>query len=307
MKNCLKILKFFFNSIVIFFSWMIVTLPKKCRRTICKILHSFQFFFLFLKWKTCQTNVGIFPCHETVSNSTKRCWSTWCDWSWRRFFTFLGFFFKKQTLSTFSGQFFPDIVEWCDEQAQKHGKIVVISALDGDFQRNPFGKVLQVGRRALSVCVTVCFGCTAHSTSGTCDQIACCMYDVWRWCSVHSAFNCGRRGNPHLGFCFSMLIFNKVEVIGGADKYVAVCRPCHSRQAQIKSIPKVLCFSPQNHCLFIARHRSPNCLNEWTRPKKRLVSKSRRRKPQTRKRFRRVTIDVLQSERAFSCNVCEWQ
>lgn len=47
------------------------------------------------------------------------------------------------------GQFFPDIVEWCDMQAQKYGKIVVVAALDGTFQRQPFGKVLEV-------CVALC-------------------------------------------------------------------------------------------------------------------------------------------------------
>ena len=31
----------------------------------------------------------------------------------------------------------------------------------------------------------------------------------------------------------------EIEVIGGADKYVAVCRRCHDKQKDIQSIPKI--------------------------------------------------------------------
>jgi thymidine kinase len=43
------------------------------------------------------------------------------------------------------GQFFPDLVEWCDEQVNVHGRLVIVAALDGTFQRKPFGRVLDVG------------------------------------------------------------------------------------------------------------------------------------------------------------------
>ena len=41
------------------------------------------------------------------------------------------------------GQFFPDIVKFCDEAANK-GKIVVVAALDGTFERKPFGNIVDL-------------------------------------------------------------------------------------------------------------------------------------------------------------------
>lgn len=41
------------------------------------------------------------------------------------------------------GQFFPDLIEFCEKMAGD-GKIVVVAALDGTFQRKPFGRVLEL-------------------------------------------------------------------------------------------------------------------------------------------------------------------
>lgn len=41
------------------------------------------------------------------------------------------------------GQFYPDLIEMVDEFLSK-GKVVVVSALDGDFRRKPFGRVLEL-------------------------------------------------------------------------------------------------------------------------------------------------------------------
>jgi len=41
------------------------------------------------------------------------------------------------------GQFFPDIVEASEELANS-GKVVIIAALDGTFQRKPFGNILNL-------------------------------------------------------------------------------------------------------------------------------------------------------------------
>eukprot|EP00824_Muranothrix_gubernata_P010392 TRINITY_DN23398_c0_g3_i1.p1 TRINITY_DN23398_c0_g3~~TRINITY_DN23398_c0_g3_i1.p1 ORF type:complete len:316 (+),score=31.38 TRINITY_DN23398_c0_g3_i1:41-949(+) len=41
------------------------------------------------------------------------------------------------------GQFYPDIAEWAEEQANR-GKVVIVAALDGTFQRKPFGRVLDL-------------------------------------------------------------------------------------------------------------------------------------------------------------------
>ena len=41
------------------------------------------------------------------------------------------------------GQFFPDVVEFCDEAANL-GKTVVVAALDGTFERKPFGNIVSL-------------------------------------------------------------------------------------------------------------------------------------------------------------------
>lgn len=74
------------------------------------------------------------------------------------------------------------------------GKIVIVAALDGTFQRKPFGKVLNL--IPLSETVT--------KLSAVCVL---CQDDA----------------------AFSVRLSNEtaVEVIGGADKYIAVCRTCY--------------------------------------------------------------------------------
>ena len=42
------------------------------------------------------------------------------------------------------GQFFTDLIEYCLEWAEKYSKDVVVSGLDGDFMRKPFGKILNL-------------------------------------------------------------------------------------------------------------------------------------------------------------------
>lgn len=60
------------------------------------------------------------------------------------------------------GQFFPDIVEFSEEMANK-GKTVVIAALDGTFQRKAFASILELIPlsehvvKLNAVCMT-CFG-----------------------------------------------------------------------------------------------------------------------------------------------------
>ena len=90
------------------------------------------------------------------------------------------------------GQFFPDLVEFAEEMASK-GKTVIISALDGTFQRKPFGSVLELIPMAEDVIK---------------------LSAVCRNCGADAAFS--RRLTDE----------TKIEIIGGADKYVAVCRRC---------------------------------------------------------------------------------
>lgn len=88
---------------------------------------------------------------------------------------------------------YADLVPVCEEAANK-GKIVIVSALDGTFQRKPFGAVLdlvpkaEVVSKLTAVCM-ICFRDAAFSKR---------------------IVQCG----------------SEVEVIGGTDKYISVCREC---------------------------------------------------------------------------------
>jgi hypothetical protein len=85
------------------------------------------------------------------------------------------------------------VVEFAEEMANL-GKTVIVACLDGTFQRKPFGRVLEL--LALAESVT--------------KLSAVCML-----CQANAAFS-KRIGSE-----------TAVEVIGGADKYVAVCRACY--------------------------------------------------------------------------------
>ncbi|XP_015771762.1 PREDICTED: thymidine kinase, cytosolic-like [Acropora digitifera] len=91
------------------------------------------------------------------------------------------------------GQFFPDIVQFAEEMAGL-GKVIIVAALDGTFQREAFGPILKLVPLAESVV----------------KLSAVCMH-----CYRDAAFT------KRLG------AEKKVEVIGGADKYMAVCRECY--------------------------------------------------------------------------------
>ncbi|XP_028647657.1 thymidine kinase, cytosolic [Erpetoichthys calabaricus] len=91
------------------------------------------------------------------------------------------------------GQFFSDVVEFCEEMANL-GKIIIVAALDGTFQRKPFGNILNLVPLAESVV----------------KLNAVCME-----CYREAAYT-KRLGSE-----------KEVEVIGGADKYHAVCRVCY--------------------------------------------------------------------------------
>ncbi|KAJ8037266.1 Thymidine kinase, cytosolic [Holothuria leucospilota] len=91
------------------------------------------------------------------------------------------------------GQFFPDCVEFAERLADM-GRIVIVAALDGTFQREGFGNILNLVPLAENViklnavCMT-CFGEASYTK---------------------------RLGHE-----------TALEVIGGADKYMAACRSCY--------------------------------------------------------------------------------
>ena len=92
------------------------------------------------------------------------------------------------------GQFFPDLIEFC-ERAANEGKIVIVSALDGTFERKPFGRILDLVPLAESVdkLKAVCTVCYADAA-----------------------------------FTFRKSAETAVEIIGGAEMYVPLCRSCFS-------------------------------------------------------------------------------
>uniref|UniRef100_A0A8D0EF15 Thymidine kinase n=1 Tax=Salvator merianae TaxID=96440 RepID=A0A8D0EF15_SALMN len=94
------------------------------------------------------------------------------------------------------GQFFPDIVEFCEAMANA-GKTVIVAALDGTFQRKAFGNILQLVPLAESVV----------------KLNAVCM-ECYREASYTKRLGAEK----------------EVEVIGGAEKYHSVCRLCYFKK-----------------------------------------------------------------------------
>ncbi len=103
---------------------------------------------------------------------------------------------KYDIIGIDEGQFFPDIVTFCDTLANQ-GKIVIVAALDGTFQKEGFGNILNLVPLAESVIKlnAICVNCTKEA-----------------------AFT-KRKG-----------LETKIEMIGGTEQYEAVCRKCfHSK------------------------------------------------------------------------------
>eukprot|EP01050_Picozoa_sp_SAG11_P032846 SAG11_NODE_10867_length_800_cov_1.032810_1_plen_169_part_10 len=88
--------------------------------------------------------------------------------------------------------FLPDIVEFSEAQANL-GKHIIIASLDGTFQRKAFGRVCELVPLAEEIVklTAVCTGCAKPAA-----------------------------------FSRRIVDDTDVELIGGADKYIAVCRSC---------------------------------------------------------------------------------
>eukprot|EP00088_Acartia_fossae_P026863 TRINITY_DN27634_c0_g1_i6.p1 TRINITY_DN27634_c0_g1~~TRINITY_DN27634_c0_g1_i6.p1 ORF type:complete len:238 (+),score=44.80 TRINITY_DN27634_c0_g1_i6:35-715(+) len=100
---------------------------------------------------------------------------------------------KFDVIGIDEGQFFPDI-GWAEDMAN-NGKVVLIAALDGTYQRKPFQNIMNLVPLAenvskLNAVCMHCFG-EASFTKRTSDE-------------------------------------DSLEVIGGADKYMAACRVCYN-------------------------------------------------------------------------------
>merc|ERR1719336_3314679 len=110
------------------------------------------------------------------------------------------------------GQFFPDIVEFSEAMANL-GKTVIVAALDGTYQRKGFSNILELVPLAEHVI----------------KLTAVCMI-------------CFEDGS----FTKRMTEDKEVEVIGGADKYMATCRRCYTTNVKIPSSPRPLTSDVNN-------------------------------------------------------------
>ena len=108
-----------------------------------------------------------------------------------QFVSFL-FFKKKRKFIYFLLKKYSDLIPVC-ENAANRGKIVIVAALDGSFQRKPFGSVMDLVPKAEVV----------SKLTAVCMQ-----------CFRDAAFTKRIAGG------------SAIEEIGGSDKYIAVCRQC---------------------------------------------------------------------------------
>ncbi|KAH9519778.1 Thymidine kinase, cytosolic [Bulinus truncatus] len=108
---------------------------------------------------------------------------------------------KHDIIGIDEGQFFPDVVQFCDKLANQ-GKVVIVAALDGTFQKKGFGDILNLVPLAEHVLklTAVCMNC------------------------YNEASFTKRKG-----------LETEVEVIGGSEKYLAVCRDCFASPRKQRS------------------------------------------------------------------------
>ena len=90
------------------------------------------------------------------------------------------------------GQFFHDILENVELFCNR-GKIVIVAALDGTFERKPFGKILELIPQAEQI----------QKLSAVC-------------------FSCGKDAS----YTKRMTDCKEIELIGGEEIYKPVCRSC---------------------------------------------------------------------------------
>ena len=87
---------------------------------------------------------------------------------------------------------YPDIVDFCDKMANQ-GKIVIVAALDGDYEKKLFN-VLNLIPKAEYVIKINAVRCSCYEDNASFSK---------RRCSSET-----------------------VDIIGGSEKYKAVCREC---------------------------------------------------------------------------------
>lgn len=106
---------------------------------------------------------------------------------------------KFQVIAVDEGQFFPDITVFCEEMANE-GKIVIIAALDGDFERKRFGDILSLIPKSEHVVK---------------------LHAVCKGCKKDAAFS-------------HRLTSEKQQQVIGSVNYVALCRQCYNEQNAVE-------------------------------------------------------------------------
>lgn len=98
------------------------------------------------------------------------------------------------------GSFFKGIVKWCEMLANEAGVHVIVATLLGDFRRDGFNDILNLLPRAdaIQFLTAVCMGCKTQDAPFT-------------------ARLCASPGDV-------------VELVGGAESYVSLCRHCYENQ-----------------------------------------------------------------------------
>ncbi len=107
-----------------------------------------------------------------------------------------------QVVGVDEGQFFSDLAEQCEAWANQ-GRHVVVAALDGTFERKPFGQVCEMVPLAESITKlsAVCMMCRSRD--------------------AHFSLRIGRE--------------KTVEHIGGKESYRATCRACYAEGASVNT------------------------------------------------------------------------
>ena len=118
------------------------------------------------------------------------------------------------------GQFYPDCIEFAEEMAAK-GKIVIIAALDGDYRRKSFNKITDLVPLAENGNMKL----VASKLSAWIFKLVIKLSAVCQICGKDAAFT--KRVEQQN---------NQLELIGGADAYLAVCRKCFQKKGDSKLI-----------------------------------------------------------------------
>jgi thymidine kinase len=104
------------------------------------------------------------------------------------------------------GQFFPDLEEFCITAVDEMYKIVIVSALDSDYNRDPFENVCRLVSKAEFV----------NKISSICTC-------------------CGQKATFNFKFPDTRNDEDGVIDIGGPEKYTAFCRQCYLLKSELKS------------------------------------------------------------------------